>query len=99
MVEPYETAANNQKEEGEGEEDYTTQLIKEYNLKTLNDTEEIWYYDSKLGTFLPNAEPIIKAKIESDKGMSYINENGKLQQNNLTTYAVNEYLDHIQRRT
>jgi P4 family phage/plasmid primase-like protien len=68
-------------------------------LKTLKDTEEIWYYDSKLGIFMPNAEPIIKARIERDKGMPYMDIDGKIKESNLTTYAVNEYINHIRRRT
>ena len=52
-VEPYETAANNAAdEEKNNEQEYTAELIKNYTLKTLNDTEEIWYYDGKLGIFL-----------------------------------------------
>src|SRR4051794_9384179 len=102
MVEPYETtsAANNAADnEKNNEQDYTDELIKNYTLKTLNDTEEIWYYDIKLGIFIPNAEPIIKAKIESDKGMPYMDIDGKIKESNLTTYAVKEYINHIQRRT
>jgi P4 family phage/plasmid primase-like protien len=81
------------------EEDYPAKLIKSYTLKTLSDTDEIWYYDSLRGIFMPNAEPIIKAKIERDKGMPYIDKNGKMHESKLTTYAVNEYLNHIRRRT
>lgn len=94
MVEPYETAAA-----ADNQEDYPDVLIKEYILKTLDDTDEIWYSDSQCGIFLPNAEPIIKARIEQDKGMSYTDENGNIIRPNLTTYAVNEYINHIRRRT
>lgn len=73
--------------------------MKEYTLKTLDDTEEIWYYDSKRGIFMPNAEPIIKARIEADKGMPHIDKDGKIKESSLTTYDVNEYLNHIRRRT
>jgi hypothetical protein len=71
MVEPYETADNSgQNENGERRigEDYADELIKLYIPKTLQDTDDIWYYNSKSGVFVPNAEPLIKAKIEDDLG-------------------------------
>jgi putative DNA primase/helicase len=94
MVEPYETAAA-----ADNLHDYPDVLIKEYILKTLDDTDEIWYYNSQCGIFVPNAESIIKARTERDKGKPYIDENGNIIKPNLTTYAVNEYINHIRRRT
>ena len=91
-MEPYQTNDNEYK-------DYATELIEGYTLKTLDDTEDIWYYDSKLGVFLPNAEPVIKDRIERDKGMPYMNKDGEMQESDLTIGMVNEYLAHIQRRT
>lgn len=87
----YETAANN--------DDYAAELIESYNLKTLNDTDDVWHYDSKRGIFVPNAEPIIKHRIERDKGMPYMDENGEMKESDLTTRDVEEYINHIRRRT
>ena len=104
MVEPYQTADNSgQNGEGEGKEelpkDYSDKLIELYILKTLNDTDDIWYYDTKNGVFVPNAEPILKAKIEDDLGRPYFGKDGKVRQSTLSTHDVNEYIAHIQRRT
>jgi hypothetical protein len=65
---------NNDEQEEEDQEDYAAKLIEYYTLKTLTDTEEIWYYDSNYGIFMPDAEPIIKARIELDKGMPYMDK-------------------------
>ncbi|HET7392004.1 MAG TPA: hypothetical protein VFJ51_14390, partial [Nitrososphaeraceae archaeon] len=91
---------NNKNNDNNGQEleDYTSQLIKDYMLKTLDDTD-IYWYNSKRGVFLPNAEPIIKAKIEKNKGKPYVDKKGKMKESSLTTYEVNEYIGHIQRRT
>ena len=62
MVEPYETE-NKSKNNDTAIEDYAAELIDDYTLKTLNDTDEIWYYNDEAGIFLPNAEPIVKARI------------------------------------
>src|SRR5919202_6072768 len=59
----------------------------------------IWRYDSKRGIFVPNAEAVVKARIECDKGKPYMDEKGKMKESDLTTYAVNDYINHIQRRT
>jgi putative DNA primase/helicase len=99
MVEPYETAAA-AAAATDNPEDYPDVLIKEYILKTLDDTEEIWYYHSKRGIFLPNAEPMIMARIEHDKGMPYTDpKTGQIKESYLTKYDVNQYSGHIQRRT
>lgn len=42
---------------------------------------------------------MIKARIERDKGQPYEDKEGKIQESDLTNYAVNEYMGHIQRRT
>lgn len=78
--------------------DYADQLIEDYTLKTLSDTEEIWYYDEEHGIFKPNAEPVIKARIEKDLGRPQKDKDGKVIPG-VSTYAVNEYVDHIRRRT
>lgn len=87
MVHPYEigSSSNNDDNNNNQEvelEDYTSGLIKEYVLKTLN----IYWYDSKQGIFLPNAEPIIKARIEQDKGKPFINEQGEIEEVGLSAH-------------
>ena len=79
-------------------EDYADELIKEYNLITLWDTDDIWRYAISVGIFVPHAEPIIKARIEEDLGHPYIDKNGE-ERPGITTRGVNECLDHIRRRT
>ncbi|HZD36723.1 MAG TPA: hypothetical protein VE130_16075, partial [Nitrososphaeraceae archaeon] len=68
-------------------EDYADKLIEEYHLKTLDDTDEIWYYEKKKGIFVPGAETIIKARIEHDY-------KGKIKNRD-----IGEYIGQIQRRT
>jgi P4 family phage/plasmid primase-like protien len=91
--------SNDSQDQDQEIQDYPGKLIKSYTLKTLNDTEEIWYYNSERGIFVPNAEPIIKHRIELDKGMPFMDEKGNMQQSDLTIKDVNEYIAHIQRRT
>lgn len=70
------------------DEDYVDRLIREYNLKTLDDgTDEIWYYNGRKGVFGPGAEPIVKARIERDN------------KGNVKNHDIKEYIGHIQRRT
>jgi putative DNA primase/helicase len=80
-------------------EDYPSRLIEDYSLKTLRDTGEIWYYDEERGIFAPGAVTMLAAKIEDDKGHPRIDEDGKIHESKLSTHKVNEYLDHIRRRT
>lgn len=67
--------------------DYIDNLIEEHHFKTLSDTEEIWRYDHKKGIYVPNAECLIKARIEKD------------HRDKVTNRFVNEHLGRIQRRT
>ena len=81
-------------------EDYSSELIKLYNLKTLSDIDQIWRYVPERGIFVPDAEPIVKAKIEEDLGHPYFDpKTGKVMQSPLTRHKINEYLGHIERRT
>lgn len=70
-----------------------------FTLKTLKDTQEIWYYDKERGIFLPGAETMLATRIESDLGHPWMDEEGKVQESRLTTHKVKEYIDHIRRRT
>jgi putative DNA primase/helicase len=74
----------------EDEEDYIDGLIEEYHFKTIRDNGDIWYYDSKNGIFIPNAESIIKERLEADFRYS---------DNPITSYQKNECIIHIQHRT
>jgi putative DNA primase/helicase len=67
--------------------DYIDDLIEEFHLKTLSDTEEIWRYDHMKGIYVPNAECIIKARIEKD------------YKDKVNNKFVTEQLGHIQRRS
>ena len=98
MVTSFDTGDNTADDDRELK-DYADELIEEYNLKTLNDTDEIWWYDPKRGIYLRDAESIIKARIEHDKGMPYFDENGEMKESKLTKHQIQEYLGHIQRRT
>jgi phage/plasmid-associated DNA primase len=67
--------------------DYIDDLIDQFHLKTLIDTEEIWFYDNLSGTYEPNAECLIKAKVETD------------HKSKVTNKFVNECIGRVQRRT
>ena len=71
----------------EQSKDYIDGLIEEHHFKTLSDTEEIWRYDQRKGIYVPNAECMIKARIEKDHKYKVTNK------------LVNEELGRIQRRT
>ena len=72
---------------GHAGEDYVDKLISEHHIKTMDDNEQMWYYDKKKGIFVPGAEPVIKARIESDN-------KGKIKNKD-----VSEFIGQIQRRT
>jgi putative DNA primase/helicase len=67
--------------------DYIDDLIEENHFKTVKDTEEIWHYDQRKGIYVPNAECMIKARIEKD------------HKDKVTNKFVNEHIGRIQRRT
>lgn len=79
--------------------DYPGELMRDFTLKTLRDTGEIWYYNEERGVFLPGAETIIATRIELDLGHPWIDKDGKIHESRLTTHKVKEYIDHIRRRT
>ena len=64
----------------------TDKVTASYNFKTFDDTEEIYWYDCKLGIYRSNGESIIKALVESTQ--PYI-----------STHEVKEIINHIKRRT
>jgi putative DNA primase/helicase len=84
-------------EQMQQQSDYDDNLIEEYNLLTLYDTEEIWYYKKELGIFVPHAEPIIKARLERDFG--YPDPESDVPTLPLDINDVKEHIGHIQRRT
>ena len=75
------------KVDGEEPIDYVDELMEEHHFKTLSDTEEIWRYDQRKGIYVPNAECMIKARIEKD------------HKDKVTNKFVNEHIGRIQRRT
>lgn len=80
-------------------EDYPSQLMQDFTLKTLADTKEIWYYDKDHGILVPGAETVLATRIEADLGHPWVNNEGKIHESRLTTHKVNEYIDHIRRRS
>lgn len=78
------------KEENQKQSDYVDALIEEYHIKTLTDTGEMWYYSYGDGIYVPNAEPILKARIESD---------ARAAQEPLSIKGMNETLATIEWRT
>jgi putative DNA primase/helicase len=72
---------------GNAVEDYVDKLIEEYHIKTMDDNEQMWYYNKKKGIFVPGAEPVLKARIEYDN-------KGKVKNKD-----VIEFIGQIQRRT
>jgi putative DNA primase/helicase len=77
-------------------EDFVDGLIQQMNLKTLKDTDEIYYYDEKRGIFVPGAESIIKSILEEKFGYADPTDPYSIS---LTNHEVSEYFGHIQRRT
>jgi putative DNA primase/helicase len=84
---------------GYSQDDYANKLIKEYNLKTLQDTREIYYYDKERGIFVEGAETILEKRIDDDLGQPSFDDKCKLHEPTLTTRKVTEYLNRIRRRT
>lgn len=72
---------------GPAGKDYADMLIEEYQIKTMKDNNDMWYYDRDRGIFVSGAEPIIKARIELDN-------KGKVKNRD-----VSEYIGQIQRRS
>jgi phage/plasmid-associated DNA primase len=64
----------------------TDKLLANYSFKTLKYTEEVYYYDSTRGIYIPGGEGLIKS--EAEKEMP-----------DISTNQVNEILNHIIRRT
>lgn len=64
----------------------TAKIAANHIFKTFDDTKEIYWYDVKLGIYRSNGESIIEAMVE-------------LMKPNISTYEVNEIINHIKRRT
>src|SRR5215204_229975 len=79
--------------------DFVVALIDRYNLKTLKDTDDIWYYNEGLGIFVNGAEPIIKTKLEDVFGDYERDSEGNIISNPITIREVNECIARIKRRT
>ncbi|HKG89009.1 MAG TPA: hypothetical protein VKA95_11840, partial [Nitrososphaeraceae archaeon] len=79
--------------------DFVVALIDRYNLKTLKDTDDIWYYNEGLGIFVNGAEPIIKTKLEDVFGDYERDSGGNIISNPITIKEVNECIARIRRRT
>lgn len=77
-------------------QDFVDGLICDMNLKTMKDTDEIYYYDKQKGIFVPNSEPIIKSILEDKFGYDDPTDPFSIP---LTNHDVSEYFGHIQRRT
>jgi P4 family phage/plasmid primase-like protien len=84
-------------ERNQKEIDYVDDLINEYHFKTLKDTDEIWYYDEKLGIYVAHADPLIKTRLELDFGHPDFEEDPLAEP--LTIKKVNEYIAQIKRRS
>jgi P4 family phage/plasmid primase-like protien len=80
----------------ESDVDYEDRLIAEYHLKTLSDTQEIYYYNNSNGIFVPNGESILMMRIESDLGRDDPNDP---ESTRLSNHDFNERIGHIKRRT
>ncbi|MGA7900225.1 MAG: phage/plasmid primase, P4 family [Nitrososphaeraceae archaeon] len=74
------------KKENKEKDDYVNKLISKYNIKTLTDTREIWFYDKDRGIFVENGYIAIEKRIESDYP-------------HISNKQISEYLGHITRRT
>jgi putative DNA primase/helicase len=64
----------------------TDKLLANYTFKTLRDTEEVYYYDSARGIYIPGGESLIKSEVEKEMP-------------DISTNQVNEIINHIIRRT
>ena len=64
----------------------TQTLMKEFEFKTMNDTKELYYYDSNHGVYVSTGECTIEAQLE-------------LLYPEISTYKVQEVLQKIKRRT
>jgi putative DNA primase/helicase len=84
------------KEKLKQREDYVDELITEWNLKTMQDTDEIYYYEKNRGIFLPHAEHMIKSTLEEKFGYDDPTNPDSIP---LTNNDIKEYLGHIHRRT
>jgi putative DNA primase/helicase len=62
-------------------------LIDSHQFKTMEDTDEIYYYDENRGVYLARGETIIKTQVES------------ITDGKITTHGVNEIMNHIRRQT
>jgi P4 family phage/plasmid primase-like protien len=67
--------------------DFLDNLIEKYYFRTTRDNEEIYYYDSSTGIFLPDGDVIIKEELQSALGRRLKNKH------------VAEALGQIQRST
>jgi len=63
----------------------TERVTTNHYFKTLTDTKELYYYDSKSGVYRSNGESIIEALVETMKP-------------NVSTHEVNEVINHVKRR-
>jgi putative DNA primase/helicase len=64
----------------------TNTVTSNYDFKTFNDTEKIYWYDSKSGIYQSNGKSIIEAQVEAIES-------------NVSTHEVNEIINHVKRRT
>ena len=78
-------------------DDYDDMLIDEYYFKTMTDTDEIWFYDNQKGIFVPDGEPVIKARLEDDFGRSDPEDENAPPR--ISNNGVKEHIGHVQRRT
>jgi putative DNA primase/helicase len=61
-------------------------VASRHNFRTFNDTKEVYWYDNELGIYRSNGESLIETIVESIEP-------------NISTYEVNEIINHIKRRT
>jgi P4 family phage/plasmid primase-like protien len=64
----------------------TDQIMNEYTLKTLKDTEEIYYYDIDKGVYVQGGEWLVKEQCE-------------ILYPQIQTYKVQEVINHTKRRS
>ena len=76
----------NDSENGDLVVSITEEVMQKYTFATMNDTDEIYYYDVQEGMYLAGGEVLIRTKAEeSEKSIS--------------TFKVNEIANKIRRRT
>ncbi len=63
------------------------EFLAEYHFKTLRDTEVLWIYEA--GVYKPGGDKVIKAECQKRVGVTPL----------LTTYKINEIIEHIKRST